>query len=599
MLSERRRWYRVWGCRGSREPSFGQHSVPRGGPNNIEIRVAHKGGGGMVVSVSSRVLRKIKSFGFFKATPKGRSQLNFNSSATAVSPNDWVRLTQAHRSKGDLNAAEAVIEEGLLAHPGKLKLLREYAEIATAKKNWQEAQRRWGLVVNSTARVDDCVRLIQAHRYKGDLDAAEALSEEGLLAHPGKVKLLIESAEIAIARKNWEQAINRWQGAIDRCSGLAPSRCYVQLSRAYREIGDHQTAIGVAKTAMALFAKNQRKIRLELIQSAFCIDNIELLSDQMQHFLGEAVGSRLGLFNSSHHNESQYKNRLAQAYAQIASYWETHLRSSSEIERLTGVHRDFDCSILGRLKRANTIFILGSGGSINDITNDMWSHMRKNNSVGFNNWYAHDFIPDFFCFEVKRDARFCKRFFSNFNKVQYRYCNIPIIWKDPWAFNPNILAEYRDLFFGKKVIFPRFIELEGGSSTELSDNLQSSLYIREKYFVPEDYIILQRRASLSALVDLACQLGFKNIVLCGVDLVDSKYFWETQDYVNLHDFDLPITPPGGIHKTNDRSFGELTISHVLVEYRNIIKSKYRAEIFLGNKRSALYPEFPLYNWDDN
>jgi hypothetical protein len=33
-----------------------------------------------------------------------------------------------------------------------------------------------------------------------------------------------------------------------------------------------------------------------------------------------------------------------------------------------------------------------------------------------------------------------------------------------------------------------------------------------------------------------------------------------------------------------------------VKYRNIIKSQYGAEIFLGNNKSALYPEFPLYNW---
>ena len=49
----------------------------------------------------------------------------------------------AYRKSGDLNAAEAAIREALRQHPSSKEVIREAAEIAMARGNWEEAAASW------------------------------------------------------------------------------------------------------------------------------------------------------------------------------------------------------------------------------------------------------------------------------------------------------------------------------------------------------------------------------------------------------------------------------------------------------------------------
>ena len=48
-------------------------------------------------------------------------------------------------------------------------------------------------------------------------------------------------------------------------------------------------------------------------------------------------------------------------------------------------------------KNSDTLFILGSGESINSIK--IWDKIRKHDSVGFNYFIFNDFVPNFYIFE--------------------------------------------------------------------------------------------------------------------------------------------------------------------------------------------------------
>src|SRR5205085_6794487 len=54
---------------------------------------------------------------------------------------------------------------------------------------------------------------------------------------------------------------------------------------------------------------------------------------------------------------------------------------------------------LSQLKTSDTLFILGSGPSINAISPDRWEAIARSDSIGFNFWLYHPFVPKIYFFE--------------------------------------------------------------------------------------------------------------------------------------------------------------------------------------------------------
>ena len=56
--------------------------------------------------------------------------------------------------------------------------------------------------------------------------------------------------------------------------------------------------------------------------------------------------------------------------------------------------------LVKKYKKSDTLFILGSGSTINKISDKQWGKIDDHDSIGFNFWLVHDFVPDFFKFEL-------------------------------------------------------------------------------------------------------------------------------------------------------------------------------------------------------
>ena len=82
-------------------------------------------------------------------------------------------------------------------------------------------------------------------------------------------------------------------------------------------------------------------------------------------------------------------------------------------------------------KKSDTIFIMGSGSSINTISEDQWNIISKNDSLGLNFWIIHDFIPTFYCYEEPNISGNRKKiFYDILNKKKELLSESPIIIKD-------------------------------------------------------------------------------------------------------------------------------------------------------------------------
>jgi hypothetical protein len=115
---------------------------------------------------------------------------------------------------------------------------------------------------------------------------------------------------------------------------------------------------------------------------------------------------------------------------------------------------------------------------------------------------------------------------------------------------------------------------------------------------PRFLLLTKRRGSVSYIVNLAVRAGYRRLVLCGVDLNHTEYFYDSRRE-ELEATGLPVPPnreAGTMHSTNDPANHPVTIHSVLMAIKKQILDPAGIELFVGSETSALYPELPAFDW---
>jgi tetratricopeptide (TPR) repeat protein len=126
--------------------------------------------------------------------------------------------------RGDLKGAEEVLGRILAGDPGEVSALMQYAELATARKDWAQAVERWERVLGVSERErkplpQKAAVKLKAARLKhaaklscgGDYEGAEEVLGRILARDPGEGSALTQYAELATSRKDWAHAVERWE----------------------------------------------------------------------------------------------------------------------------------------------------------------------------------------------------------------------------------------------------------------------------------------------------------------------------------------------------------------------------------------------------
>ena len=177
-------------------------------------------------------------------------------------PEVFARLSLAYRHLGRLTEAEAILKRGRARFPDNLRLGTEWAQLAAAQLHWPNAASRYEAVLTSHGKdVAPVVyaRLAIAYREDGAFNRAAATIQKGLSEHPGDMRLDIEWAQLAIAQRNWPEAIERIETILHNHPD-APPEVYARLTIAYREEGQYAKAGAVLVRARSMFP---RSLRLE------------------------------------------------------------------------------------------------------------------------------------------------------------------------------------------------------------------------------------------------------------------------------------------------------------------------------------------------
>lgn len=257
-----------------------------------------------------------------------------------------------------------------------------------------------------------------------------------------------------------------------------------------------------------------------------------------------------------------------------------------------------------KYKTSDTLFILGSGYSVTKLTKQDWSYVKKHDSIGFNSWVFNDFTPTYYCMETPMKSLHFNAMIDEFNKKHDLYENVPFIVQ--YQHFLKSANHYEALKLPKRNIYYNIPMMPNTTSKGIL-----SLLLRwwEKAHRKEMSWLLHYAGSLSYLVSMGYIMGYKKIVLLGVDLNDSRYFFEhpeaneaSKEYSKIHNQVMNEMNRTGTKKKHDtinpkitQTYGCLPIDHYLYEFNEILKKK-GVVLSVENKESRLTEGLPTFNF---
>ncbi len=255
-------------------------------------------------------------------------------------------------------------------------------------------------------------------------------------------------------------------------------------------------------------------------------------------------------------------------------------------------------------KENSTLFILGSGESVEEVTTKQWDFVRRSTSVGINSWVVHDFVPDAYSFEEVKDGGYTD-VSSTLSKLLTRpevLARRPrILMLRPHASTPasrvvdipsDLRSEVR--LYGRTTLFTR-------DAKNLPRDIERVLISMVKNKVPAG-ISLDAGMSVSRLISLGARAGFHRIVLVGVDLNSPRYFFD----VNTEYWDRrkvaafnPWHDRGAVHGIEETTIRSFAASVIIPALSSAVRSVTGTEVFVSSESSALSSSLPVFRWADN
>lgn len=254
-----------------------------------------------------------------------------------------------------------------------------------------------------------------------------------------------------------------------------------------------------------------------------------------------------------------------------------------------------------RHKKSDTLFILGSGPSINLITGAEWEHIREHDSVGFNWWMAHDFVPSFYLLQfVKNEALL--------NLTRDRspaYKNVPMLLRgDYFATGKMPLGEdpKYDFLKAHELHYMREYAISSRCAIDVRKLFQHVEILGMFTHGVIGPLVPKWRSTLGLLMSWGYQMGYQKIVLCGMDMLSNEHFWHHESCRHLcerhHLPPIPAAQKGwrkqSIMAFTDKMISPNTVPLYVTEMTAWMKERAKVETYIMNTQTLLHPALPVY-----
>jgi hypothetical protein len=269
-------------------------------------------------------------------------------------------------------------------------------------------------------------------------------------------------------------------------------------------------------------------------------------------------------------------------------------------------YQALDCAedFFGPGKSRETLFLLGGGSSINELSGSHFEHMRSRASIGFNVWAIHPFVPDVYSFETGKDQDGPS---EDTQFISQRLLRQDVVEANPkfLFLRPTLPATSRNLvqvpeaFRNNQFMYGR-ANLPTRNSSNLRRDIHQILRSCKLGEAPSN-VLLDNGATIVRMLVFGALQGFKRIVLTGIDLDDRPYFWLAPDYPHGSAEISRVFPrrsgvPHDTLETIDRPF---PVDQVIVALSQSLKKDFGISVYAGSSRSTLAPAIPVYPWPEN
>ena len=174
------------------------------------------------------------------------------------------------------------------------------------------------------------------------------------------------------------------------------------------------------------------------------------------------------------------------------------------------------------------LFVLGSGPSIADLGEEDFAFFSRGFSIGINTWVLHPFIPDAYTYEFDPDSRLL----SFLNREEVSGVKPKVLMLRPRG--PHEHDHYLRLphhLRDSSVIHGRANLMTRKSENIWKDFYRSVEWLRRN---PHVRVLPDNGATVARIVSLGVLNQFRRIVLVGVDLIGTEYFWDKDPRLISH-----------------------------------------------------------------
>lgn len=236
------------------------------------------------------------------------------------------------------------------------------------------------------------------------------------------------------------------------------------------------------------------------------------------------------------------------------------------------------------LKRnSDVVTLLGSGESLNKITDKQWKIIMNKDVWALNNHIYHPtIIPAVYHYELKA---------YDFTIVQERFIEKWEQYKNVKYVLPNDRINYLMGALPGKADVYGYDYITRGKHPKLDKNQK----IDANYDPNGKTFVKSYDASVNLMIDIFYKMGYSQIWLIGFDGSNSRYFWTGGDpkygkvhhqYNKAHEHNDPTRPHNAAAASID----------FIIDFNKRWMLPNGKEIFIGSEKTLLYPSLKLINF---
>lgn len=270
---------------------------------------------------------------------------------------------------------------------------------------------------------------------------------------------------------------------------------------------------------------------------------------------------------------------------------------TARIRGWIGVGRPLAALAADRRRSSDTVFILGSGASVADFGEADFAHMARHDSIGLNHWPLHDFVPSYLLFEASTCAQRVSALLDSLQQRAAQYSDVPLIidyrsWCRFGTPLEDLPATLRDQVY---------LHAPWWLASIKPDHVRAGLKLWDhpwRRHLGDAWRLVHHRGGLATAVSFAYLAGYQQIVLAGVDLNDSRFFWEVDPERYKNAAVPPRTEQAGVHSSVDPGLSikhhTLPMDDYLALFAETLLRPAGVTLYNLNPSSRLAGRLPLY-----